>query len=154
MTEGRPENSEGRQLYCRVITPERMIFDDQVDMVITRIADGQIGVLVDHAPTVSTVEIGDVRIQQGEERHVYATSDGFFKVSENLVQILVEEAVPAGEINTDEAQNRVEEAERALSELSEGDDEGGNTERARADIERRRRMGENLARVAREYGGE
>ncbi|PLS86966.1 MAG: ATP synthase F1 subunit epsilon, partial [Actinobacteria bacterium] len=111
-----------------------MIFDDQVDMVITRIADGQIGVLVDHAPTVSTVEIGDVRIQQGEERHVYATSDGFFKVSENLVQILVEEAVPAGEINTDEAQNRVEEAERALSELSEGDDEGGNTERARADI--------------------
>ena len=153
MTEGRPENSEGRQLYCRVITPERMIFEDQVDMVITRIADGQIGVLVDHAPTVSTVEIGDVRIQQGEERHVYATSDGFFKVSENLVQILVEEAVPAGEINTDEAQSRIEEAERELSELSEGDDEG-NTERARAGIERRRRMGENMARVAREYGTE
>ena len=152
MTEGRPESNEGRQLYCRVITPERMIFDDQVDLVIARIADGQIGVLVDHAPTVSTVEIGDVRIQQGEERHVYATSDGFFKVSENLVQILVEEATPAGEIDTDEAQSRVEEAERELSELSEGDEE--NTERARAGIERRRRMGENLARVAREYGGE
>ena len=153
MTEGRPEEREGRQLYCRVITPERMIFDDQVDLVIARIADGQIGVLVDHAPTVSTVEIGDVRIQQGEERRVFATSDGFFKVSENLVQILVEEATPAGEIDTDEAQSRVEEAERELSELSEGDDEK-NTDRARADIERRRRMGENLARVAREYGGE
>ena len=153
MTEGRSESNEGRQLYCRVITPERMIFDDQVDLVITRIADGQIGVLVDHAPTVSTVEVGDVRIQQGEERHVFATSDGFFKVSENLVQILVEEAVPAGEIDVDEAQNRVERAEQELSELSEGDDEE-NTNRARADIERRRRMGENLARVAREYGGE
>ena len=153
MTEGRPENSEGRQLYCRVITPERMIFDDQVDLVIARIADGQIGVLVDHAPTVSTVEIGEVRIQQGEERHVYATSDGFFKVSENLVQILVEEAVPAGEIDADAAEHRVEEAERELSKLSEGDEEE-NTERARSDIERRRRMGENLARVAREYGGE
>ena len=153
MTEGRPEQNEGRQLYCRVITPEQMVFDDQVDLVIARIADGQIGVLVDHAPTVSTVEIGDVRIQQGEERHVYATSDGFFKVSENLVQILVEEAVPAGEIDTDAAQTRIEEAENELSELSEGDDEE-NTERARAGIERRRRMGENLARVAREYGGE
>ena len=153
MTEGRPEDREGRQLFCRVITPERMIFDDEVDMVITRIADGQIGVLVDHAPTVSTVEIGDVRIQQGEERHVYATSDGFFKVSENLVQILVEEAVPAGEISIDEAQSRIEEAEQELSGLSEGDDEK-DTERARADIERRRRMGENMARVAREYGGE
>ncbi len=153
MSESRGEEREGRQLYCRVITPERMIFDDQVDLVITQIADGQIGVLVDHAPTVSTVEIGDVRIQQGEERHVYATSDGFFKVSDNLVQILVEEAVPAGEINADEAQSRIEEAEQDLSKVSEDDNEQ-NTERARADIERRRRIGENLARVAREYGGE
>ena len=153
MSESRGEEREGRQLYCRVITPERMIFDDQVDMVITRIADGQIGVLVDHAPTVSTVEIGDVRINQGEERHVYATSDGFFKVSENLVQILVEEATPAGEIDADEAQSRIEEAEQELSGLSEGDDEE-DVERKRAGIERRRRMGENLARVAREYGGE
>ena len=150
MTQGRPEDNEGRRLFCRVITPERMVFDDQVDMVITRIADGQIGVLVDHAPTVSTVEIGDVRIQQGEDRHVFATSDGFFKVSENLVQILVEEAVPAGEIDVEEAGNRVEQAERELSQLSESDEEG--TERARVEIERRRRMGENLSRVAREYG--
>lgn len=153
MSESRGEEREGRQLYCRVITPERMIFDDAVDLVITRIADGQIGVLVDHAPTVSTVEIGDVKIQQGEERHVYATSDGFFKVSENLVQILVEEAMPAGEIDSDDAQSRIEAAEQELSELSEGDDEE-NTERARADIERRRRMGENMAHVAREHGSE
>lgn len=151
MTESRGEDREGRQLYCRVITPERMIFDDEVDRVIARIADGEIGVLADHAPTVSTVEVGDVRIQQGEERHVFATSDGFFKVSENLVQILVEEAVEASEIDADEAQSRVEEAERELSELGEGDDEGA--QRARADLERRSRMGENMARVAREYGG-
>jgi F-type H+-transporting ATPase subunit epsilon len=141
------DRREGRQLFCRVITPERMIFDDQVDLVITRIADGEIGVLVDHAPTVSTVEIGDVRIQQGEEWSIYATSDGFFKVSENLVQILVEEAVPAGEIDVHEAENRVEEAERRLSELS-----GEDLEEEQEEIERRERIGENLVRVARRYG--
>jgi F-type H+-transporting ATPase subunit epsilon len=101
---------------------------------------------VDHAPTVSTVEIGDVRIQQGEEWSVYATSDGFFKVSENLVQILVEEAVPAEEIDAAEAESRVEEAEGQLSEASEEDD--------RNEILRRQRVGENLVRVARRYGGE
>ena len=153
MSEARGEQNEGRQLYCRIITPERMIFDDQVDMVIARIADGQIGVLVDIAPIVSTVEIGNVRVQQGEERRVFATSDGFFKVSENLVQILVEEAVAAEEIDADEAQNRVEEAERELSGLSEGD-EDEDAARARASLERRRSMGENLAHVAREYGGQ
>jgi F-type H+-transporting ATPase subunit epsilon len=139
------ERREGRQLFCRIITPERPIFDDEADLVIVRIADGEIGVLVDHAPTVSTVEIGDVRIRQGEEWSIYATSDGFFKVSENLVQVLVEEAIPVEEIDVGEAENRVEEAERDLSEAS---DEG------REEIERRQRVGENLVRVARRYGGE
>jgi F-type H+-transporting ATPase subunit epsilon len=146
VAEAREERREGRQLFCRIITPERPIFDDEADLVIVRIADGEIGVLVDHAPTVSTVEIGDVRIQQGEEWSIYATSDGFFKVSENLVQVLVEEAVPAEEIDPEEAENRVEEAERAISEASDADDE------YREEIIRRQHVGENLVRVARRYG--
>ena len=148
MAEGR-EREGGRQLFCRIITPEQVVFDDEVDLVIARIADGEIGILVDHSPLVSTVEPGAVRISQDDERHVYATSDGFFKVSENLVQVLVEEAVPASEIDVSEAESRVEEAERDLSAISD-DDQGA--ERARADVERRRRMGETLVHVARRYG--
>ena len=150
MAENREGGRESRQLFCRVITPEEIVFDDEVDMVIARIADGEIGVLVDHAPLVSTVEPGAVRISQGDQRRVYATSDGFFKVSENLVQVLVEEAVPASEIDVSEAENRIERAERELSEVPEGDE--GEAERAREAIERRRRMGENLVQVARRYG--
>ena len=147
MTEPRSGSDEDRQLFCRIITPERMIFDDAADLVVARIADGEIGVLVNHAPVVSTVEFGEVRIRQGEDQTIFATSDGFFKVSENLVQILVEEAVPAGEIDVDEAENRVEEAERELSRLSNGE----GVERERAEIERRERMGETLVHVARKY---
>ena len=150
MSEDQNQQGDGRQLFCRVITPERVIYDGEADMVIARIADGDIGVLVDHQPIVSTVEIGAVQINEDDERHVFATSDGFFKVSENLVQVLVEEAVPAGEIDVDEAENRVEEAENELSEVSEDDEEEG--ERKRKEIERRRKIGENLARVAREHG--
>jgi F-type H+-transporting ATPase subunit epsilon len=146
VAEAREERREGRQLFCRIITPERMVFDDEADLVVTRIADGEIGVLVDHAPVVSTVEFGEVRIRQDDELSVFATSDGFFKVSENLVQILVEEAVPAEEIDVSEAEHRVEEAERELSQLSDED-----ADRERAEIERRQRMGENLVHVARKY---
>lgn len=144
--------ADGRQLFCRVITPQQIIFDGEVDRVITRISDGEIGVLADHVPTISTVEIGDVRLLQGEETTVYATSEGFFKVSENLVQILVEEAVEASEIDVDDAEDRVEQAEKAFSEISESGDEGEDFERKRKDIERRRRIGENFTRVARTYG--
>ena len=75
----------------------------------------------------------------------------FFKVSENLVQVLVEEAIEAGEIDVDDAEDRVEGAERELSELSE-DVEPEELERKQKDIERRRRIGENFTRVARTYG--
>jgi F-type H+-transporting ATPase subunit epsilon len=142
------QQQEGRQLFCRVITPQKVIYDGEVDMVVVRIADGDIGVLRDHAPVVSTVEPREVRITQDDEKYVYATSDGFFKVSENLVQILVEEAVAPGDIDVDEAESRVENAENELSELSEDEE----SERQRNEIERRRQVAENLVRVAREYG--
>jgi F-type H+-transporting ATPase subunit epsilon len=148
------ENSEqrggDRQLFCRVITPEEVIYDGEADLVIARIADGDLGVLVDHSPLVSTVEVGEVRIKEGDEQSVYATSDGFFKVSENLVQVLVEEAVSVEGIDVDAAEERVEEAERELSEVSEDDEDH---DRVVAEIERRQRMGENLVRLARKYGG-
>jgi len=147
LTESRDQRDE-RQLFCRVITPEEVVYDGEAGLVIARIADGDLGVLVDHSPLVSTVEAGEVRIREDDKQHVYATSDGFFKVSENLVQVLVEEAVSAEEINVDAAENRVEEAERDLSEVSE---EAEDRDRVVAEIERRQRMGENLVRVARKY---
>lgn len=148
MAENREEQRGGRQLFCRVITPEEVIYDGEANLVIARIADGDLGVLVDHSPLVSTVEIGEVRIRENDEQLVYATSDGFFKVSENLVQVLVEEAVSVEEIDVDEAENRVEEAEKKLSEVPE---EAEDRDRVVAEITRRQRMGENLVRLARKY---
>ncbi len=149
MAEERQQGDDGRQLFCRIITPEKMVYDGEADLVVARIADGDVGVMVDHAPLVSTAEVGDVRIREGEELHVFATSDGFFKVSENLVQILVEEAVAAGEIDVDAAGDQVEEAERELSQVSE---DAEDRDRVMAEIDRKRRMGENLMRVAGRYG--
>jgi F-type H+-transporting ATPase subunit epsilon len=150
MAEDSGQRSEGRQLFCRVITPEEVIYDGEANLIIARIADGDLGVLVDHSPLVSTVEVGEVRIREGDDQLVYATSDGFFKVSENLVQVLVEEAVTVEEIDIGAAETRVEEAERELSEVSE---EAEDRDRVVAEIERRQRMGENLVRLARKYGG-
>jgi F-type H+-transporting ATPase subunit epsilon len=150
VAEDNGQRGDSRQLFCRVITPEEVIYDGEANLVIVRIADGDLGVLVDHSPLVSSVEVGEVRIKEGDEQLVYATSDGFFKVSENLVQVLVEEAFSVEEIDVDAAETRVEEAERELSEVSE---EGEDRDRVVAEIERRQRMGENLVRLARKYGG-
>jgi len=150
MAEGRDQRDERRQLFCRVITPEEVIYDGEADLVIARIADGDIGVLVDHSPLVSTMEPGEVRIREDDEQHVYAISDGFFKVSENLVQVLVEEAVVPEDIDIDETENRVEEAEREISEISE---EAEDRDRLLEEIRRRQRTDENFVRLARKYRG-
>jgi F-type H+-transporting ATPase subunit epsilon len=150
VAENNGQRNGGRQLFCRVITPEEVIYDGEANLIIARIADGDLGVLVDHSPLVSTVEVGEVRIKEGDDQLVYATSDGFFKVSENLVQVLVEEAVSVEEIDVNAAETRVEEAERELSEVSE---EAEDRDRVVAEIERRQRMGENLVRLARKYNG-
>ena len=142
-------DDEGRQLFCRVITPERVIFDEEVKRVIVRIADGDIGVLRDHAPVISTAHAGTVRILQDGETTVFAISDGFFKVSENLVQVLVEEAYAPKEIDVDEMENRIEEIER---ELFESSGNGEDFESRRREAERRQRVAESLVHVAREYG--
>jgi F-type H+-transporting ATPase subunit epsilon len=148
MAEDRGQRGRGRQLFCRVITPEEVIYDGEANLVIARIADGDLGVLVDHSPLVSTVEAGEVRIWENDEQRVYATSDGFFKISENLVQVLVEEAVSPEDIDVDAAENRIEEAERELSEVAE---EAEDRDRVLAELRRRQRTGENLVRVARKY---
>ena len=77
MTESGDQRGGGRQLFCRVITPEEVIYDGEADLVVARIADGDVGVLVDHSPLVSTVEAGEVRIRENDEQRVYATADGF-----------------------------------------------------------------------------
>ncbi|WP_119068307.1 ATP synthase F1 subunit epsilon [Rubrobacter indicoceani] len=139
----------GRQLYCRIITPEKMVFDGEVKLVKLRIADGDIGIMADHQPIVSTVGVRDVQVvEENDERRTFATSDGFFKVSENLVQILVEEAAEDSEIDVDVAENRVEQAENELSELSSDSDEE-ETRRKRESLERERAIGETFARVGR-----
>src|SRR5215216_4486556 len=99
MAEDRGQQGGRRQLFCRAITPEEVIYDCEADLVIARIGEGDSGVLVDRYPLVSTVEAGEVRIRENDEEKVYATSDGFFKVSENLVQVLVEEAVSPEDID-------------------------------------------------------
>lgn len=146
MTEAPRTERRGRQLFCRIITPEKMAFDGEVDLLVVRIADGDLGVMVDHAPTVSTAEPGEVMVRQGDERRYFAISDGFFKVYENLAQILVEDAKGEDEIDLSAAGDRIEEIEAELGGLTGDDDE---TVARREELERQQRIAEAQVRVAR-----
>jgi F-type H+-transporting ATPase subunit epsilon len=110
------------KLTLEIITPERLVVRDEVDMVEAKGALGEFGVLPGHARFLTTLEIGEVRyIKGGTTKHL-AASGGFAEVSEDKVTLLLETAEFAEEIDVDRARRAEQRAQSALKEALESDE--------------------------------
>jgi F-type H+-transporting ATPase subunit epsilon len=135
-------------LQLEIVTPEREVFSDQVDSVVVPGALGELGVLPHHAPLVSTLGVGELRIRKGGQEESFAIVGGFLQVRPDKVVVMAETADIASEIDVAKAEEARREAERALES---GYSEGADLAAARAALqqallrirvaERRRREG-------------
>lgn len=101
-----------------VVTPERLLFDDEVDAVNLRTAEGDAAFLPGHAPLIGSVEPGLVRLDLPEGAHVrLAVHGGFVHVENDRIDLLVPVAELADEIDVDRARRAAEAAEARLAEL-------------------------------------
>jgi len=80
------------ELRLRVITPEGVKFDDDIDMVIMRCETGDMGILPQHEPCSATLDYGVLRIIIGGEERGMAVFGGIARVLDNVVTILANEA--------------------------------------------------------------
>jgi F-type H+-transporting ATPase subunit epsilon len=103
-----------------IVTPEKIVYSEQVDMVITRAANGDIGILPHHAPLVSPLQITSVRVQKDGQEEQIAISGGFIEVRPDKVTILAQGAELPGEIDVERAEKAKERAEERIAR-SEGD---------------------------------
>ena len=71
----------------KVITPNGLFFDGEVEMLNVKIAEGYVGILKDHVPLVSTVQISRMEIKTAEGRKVVAISNGVIHVAKNGTKI-------------------------------------------------------------------
>jgi len=102
------------RIRCEVVTAERTVFQDEVDMVVAPGIEGQLGILPHHAPLMTSLTYGELIIhREGREDEYIAIGGGFLEVGPEHVTILADSAERAGEI--DEA--RAEEARRRAEEL-------------------------------------
>jgi F-type H+-transporting ATPase subunit epsilon len=103
-----------------MVTPERILFEGEAEMVTMRSGGGDIAFLANHEPYVSTVEIGLVRIDLPDgEKQRFAAHGGFVEVDGGKVVVISGVAERADEIDVDRAQRAKEEAE---GRISAGDD--------------------------------
>ena len=101
-------------IQLEIVTPERLAYSDEVDSVVLPGSEGEMGVLPHHAPLVSTLGIGELRIRKGGAEESFAIVGGFVQVLPDQVVVMAETADMASEIDLEKAQEARREAERAL----------------------------------------
>nr|YP_009559057.1 ATP synthase CF1 epsilon subunit [Corallorhiza cf. striata 'CA']QBA91132.1 ATP synthase CF1 epsilon subunit [Corallorhiza cf. striata 'CA'] len=98
-----------------VLTPNRMIWYSEVKEIILSTNSGQIGVLPNHAPIATAVDIGLLRIRLNDRWLTVALMSGFARISNNEIIILGNGAEISTDIDSQEAQQTLEIAEANLS---------------------------------------
>ncbi|WP_339064305.1 F0F1 ATP synthase subunit epsilon [Tepidibacillus marianensis] len=108
-------------IQLEIVTPERKVYSNEVNMIIARGVEGELGILPKHAPFVTPLVVSALRIKRGNQEDVIAVSGGFLEVSQDKVVILAESAELPEEIDIDRAMESKERAERRL--VKAGSDE-------------------------------
>ena len=119
-------------LLLEIVTPERLAYSETVDSVQLPGSEGELGVLPHHAPLVSTLGVGELRIRKGGAEESFAIVGGFLQVLPTKVVVLAETADLASEIDLEKAQEARREAEKALES---GYHEGADLSTARAALQ-------------------
>ena len=99
-----------------ITTPERIVFQNDVDGVSLPTTDGQITILANHLPLVTVLKPGELIIRQGSEQHPYAIGGGFIETDGRKLTILAETAEHLEEIDEQKAQEALDRAAKLKEE--------------------------------------
>jgi F-type H+-transporting ATPase subunit epsilon len=102
------------ELELEIVSPERLLLSEPVDMVVVPASEGDLGVLPGHAPMVVMLRGGTISIYSGKQvtQRLFVAS-GFAEITPERCTVLADEAVPLAELNRTEAERRVAAAEAA-----------------------------------------
>ncbi len=108
-------------LLLEIVTPERLAYSDSVDSVQLPGVEGELGVLPHHAPLVSMLGVGELRIRKDGLEESFAIVGGFLQVRPDRVVVMAETADMASEIDLEKALEARREAERTLEGAAQTD---------------------------------
>ena len=119
-------------MHLKIITHERIVFEGEVDELVVHTTSGQIGVLKDHIPITTSLEIGVTKAKVGEKYRYFAVMGGVFQFKDNNAVILSDVCEDSCDIDVTRANAAKERAEARLAESAAEWD----TQRAQAALAR------------------
>jgi F-type H+-transporting ATPase subunit epsilon len=110
-------------IKLEIVTPEKRVFDETVDAVTVPTANGEIGILPNHAPLISTLKPGILTYSNKGTSERMIVSGGFVEVNPEKVSILADIAEKADEVDVESAKSQREQSEKVLSAWSGSEEE-------------------------------
>ena len=101
-------------LQLEIVSPERRVFTDEVDMVVVPGRNGQLGILPHHTPLISSLGVGELRIKKGGTEQSLLISGGFVEVRPDKVIVMADLAEHSDEIDEAKAAEARKQAEAEL----------------------------------------
>ncbi len=103
-------------MHLKIITHEKVVFDEDVDEIYTRGVDGEFGILKNHVPIMAALDIGVTKVKQGSEVKNFTTMGGVFQFKENDGIILTPTAESGDDIDLARAKEALNRAKARLDE--------------------------------------
>ncbi|WP_308636718.1 F0F1 ATP synthase subunit epsilon [Paenibacillus silvisoli] len=98
-----------------IVTPERKAYAEDVNMIIVKGSEGEMGILPNHIPMVTPLKIAPVTIKKDRSEEVIAVNGGFLEIRKDKVVILAESAELPGDIDLTRAEAAKQRAEQRLN---------------------------------------
>ena len=105
-------------MKLKIITHERIVFDGEVDEMVIQTGNGQMGILKDHIPVTTTLDIGVTKVKQGDKERFFATMGGIFQFKDNVATILTDVCEDGCDIDVSRANDAKARAESRLADTS------------------------------------
>ena len=119
-------------MKLKIITHERIVFEGDVDEIVIQTKAGQMGILKDHIPVTTTLDIGVTKARTGESFKYFATMGGIFQFKDNMATILTDVCEEGCDIDVTRANDAKARAEARLAD----NDAKINVQRAQAALAR------------------
>lgn len=103
-------------LHLEIITPERIVYQDEASEVIVPTISGQIAILPNHVPLLTKIAPGELIIKKADKELFLAVDGGFLELSNNRISILADYAIRSEEIEIQKAQEAQKRAQKRMEE--------------------------------------
>lgn len=105
-----------RKILCEVVSPERVVYSGEADMVVVRGVEGELGIMPGHIPVITPLKIGELRIKHETGQEYVAVMGGYIEFSYDKATILGDVCELCSEIDVERARQKKEEREREIAE--------------------------------------